>query len=390
MIAHYFKLIWKRKGKNAFLFVQLIFVFWVVFAVFSYGISKFRYYSSPLGFDWKDMYRVYLSINTADSTAAGVTIESLKHDLKALPEIDQVSYSVNVAPYLGNTWGNGNDNDGFNFNSRYMYADEDYANTWKIKMKSGRFYTKEDLAGKYLPVVVSQKFVEKFMKGKEPIGFRFRFFKEKEVEIIGVAEHFKFQGDFTEEDPFTFLPLTFSSIDLYQALSIRVKPGTGPDVEKKINDLVEQTTKSSDFGIVKIEAGRKNTNSRTYIPLAAMFFLAVFLIINISMGLFGILRYNIARRIPEIGLRKAIGASSGAIRRQFTGEMLVLVTLAFVLAVIFAVQIPFIASLPIEKDAYFMGMGAGALVIFGIVYLCSIFPSHQAAVTLPAKALHEE
>lgn len=389
MIAHYFKLIWKRKGKNAFLFVQLIFVFWVVFAVFSYGISKYRYYSSPLGYDWKDVYRVYINFDTGDSSAAKVMIESLKHDLKALPETDQVSYSVNVSPYLGNTWGNGNDNDGFNFTARYMHADEDYAAAWKIPIKSGRFYTKEDLSGKYMPIVVTQKFVDKFMKGKEPLGFKFRFFNESEAEIIGVAENFKFQGDFTEEDPFVFLPIP-DDISLYQAINVRVKPGTGPEVEKKINDLVEKTTKSSDFGLVKVEVTRKSTNSRTYIPLAAMFFLAVFLIINISMGLFGILRYNIARRIPEIGLRKAVGASSGAIRRQFTGEMLVLVVLAFAIAVIFAVQVPFISSLPIEKDAYFMGIGAGALLIFVLVYLCTLAPSQQAAVTLPAKALHEE
>lgn len=390
MIAHYFKLIWKRKGRNAFLFVQLIFVFWVVFAVFSYGISKYRYYSTPLGFDWKEVYRVYVKFNTTTDTTAGkVMIESLKQDLKALPEIDKVSYSVYVSPYLGNRWGNGNDNDGFSFNTRYMYTDEDYADVWKIKLKSGRFYTIEDINGKYTPVVVTQKFVDQFMKDKEPIGFRFRFFNEMEAEVIGIAENFKFQGDFAEEEPFAFLPLT-SSLELYQALNVKVKPGTGPEVEKKINDLVEKTTKSSDFGLTKVETARKSTNSRTYIPLAAMFFLAVFLIINIAMGLFGILRYNIARRIPEIGLRKAIGASSVAIRRQFTGEMLVLTVLAFIIAVIFAAQIPFITPLPIEKDAYFMGIGLGALVIFGIVYLCSLFPSHQAAETLPAKALHEE
>ncbi|MBX2953673.1 MAG: ABC transporter permease [Leadbetterella sp.] len=390
MIAHYFKLIWKRKGKNAFLFVQLIFVFWVVFAVFSYGISQYRYYASPLGFDWREVYRVQINFKTEDTAATRLMIKSLKHDLKAMPETDQVSYSVNVSPYLGNIWGNGNDNDGFVFNARYMYADEDYARVWKIPMKSGRFYTREDLNSKYTPVVVTQKFVDKFMKGKEPLGFKFHFTKEMETEIIGVAENFKFQGDFTEEDPFLFVPLADDATDLHQAINVRVKPGTGPEVEKKINDLVENATKNNDFSLVKVDITRKSTNSRTYIPLAAMFFLAIFLIINISMGLFGILRYNIARRIPEIGLRKAVGASTGAVRRQFTGEMLVLVVLAFVIAVIFAVQLPFITTLPIEKDAYFMGIGAGALLIFVLVYGCTLAPSQQAAMTLPAKALHEE
>ena len=106
--------------------------------------------------------------------------------------------------------------------------------------------------------------------------------------------------------------------------------------------------------------------------------------------MFGILRYNIARRIPEIGLRKAVGASSGAIRQQFIGEMMVLTFIAFLLAFVFAVQVPFITPLPIDKEAYFTGIGAGALLIFGLVYICTLGPSQQAAATLPAKALHEE
>lgn len=389
MIAHYFKLLWKRKGRNAFLFVQLIFVFWVVFGVFSFGISKFRYYSSPLGFDWKDMYRIYVNFETIeDSVARDGTIKNLKHSLEAMPEIERVAYSVSVSPYLGNTWNNANDNDGFNFSTHYLFADENYFDTWKIKLASGRFYSKADEGKKYTPIVVTRKFVADFLKDQEPLGFRFRFSNDKESEIVGVAENFKFLGDFTAEKPFAFMPV--HSIDHYHMLNIRVRPGTGPEVEKKVNDLVENTLKSSDFSMTKVETSRKATNSRTYVPLIAMAFLALFLMINIAMGLFGILRYNIARRIPEIGLRKVIGATSAAIRRQFTGEMMVLTAGAFLTAGVFAVQLPFLTTLPVETDAYYMGVGLGSLLIFLIVYLCSLGPSHQAAVTLPAKALHEE
>ena len=398
MIAHYFKLIWKRRSKNTFLFLQLIFVFWVVFGVFSYGISKYKYYSTPLGFDWKDMYRVYINFEAmpiSDSSSRELSIKaletkikSLKTSLESMPEIDRVSYSVSVSPYLGNTWGNGNDNDGFNFNTRFLHADEDYLDTWKINLKSGRYFDKSDEGNKYSPIVVSQKFVDMFLKDKEPLGFRFRFNDDRESEIIGVAENFKFQGDFAEEEPFAFLPL--KDLGQYQLLNFRVKPGTTAEVEKKINDLIESTLKSSDFSMTKVESSRKSMNSSTYIPIIAMAFLALFLLINIAMGLFGILRYNIAKRIPEIGLRKVIGATSGAIRRQFTGEMLVLTSLAFVVAFIFAAQLPFITKLPFATDVYFLGVGLGTLLIFLIVYLCSLAPSHQAAVTLPAEALHEE
>lgn len=389
MIAHYFKLIWKRRGKNAFLFLQLIFVFWVVFGVFSYGISKYKYYASPLGFEWKDMYRANLNFGAIrDTSAKKVAINTLKTGLEVIPEVENVSYSINVSPYMGNSWGNGNDHDGFTFNTDLVYADENFFDTWKIKLKSGRLFDKSDEGSKYTPLVVTQKFVDMFLKDKEPLGFRFRFNDDQHTEIIGVAENFKYQGDFSEELPFTFLPL--KSLGQYQMVTIRVKPGTTADIEKRINDLIERTLKSSDFSMVKVEDNRRAKNSSTYIPLSGLAFLALFLLINISMGLFGILRYNIAKRVPEIGLRKVIGATSGAIRCQFTGEIMVLTVLAFLVAFIFAVQLPFITQLPFKNDSYFQGVALGTVLIFVLVYLCSLIPSHQAAVTLPAKALHEE
>ena len=120
MIRHYFKLIWKRKRKNAFLFAELVLVFWVLIAAFSLGIFKFNFYSQPLGFEWKGVYRIY-----QPARLDSLEFDRIKRELLSFPEIESVSYSVNVAPYLGNRWGNGNDLNGMSFNTFYLHADED-------------------------------------------------------------------------------------------------------------------------------------------------------------------------------------------------------------------------------------------------------------------------
>jgi putative ABC transport system permease protein len=51
-----------------------------------------------------------------------------------------------------------------------------------------------------------------------------------------------------------------------------------------------------------------------------------FLLINVALGLFGILNVSIAKRRSEIGLRRALGATGRGISRQFVGEMWVLTT----------------------------------------------------------------
>lgn len=390
MIRQYFKLLWKKRKQNAFLILQFVLVFWVIFATFSFGIVKFKSYRTPLGFEWKDVYRINLNSDpNADSTVRKNNIFTLKEELEAFPEVSSASYSVYIAPYLGSMWMNGGSNpdESINFQTHFLAADEDYAAVWDIKIKEGRFFSREDEAGRYQPMVVNEKFVRDFMKGKPPVGYTFKYMGG-DARIIGVVENFKYQGDFSEESPFTFVPIRKWSESAM--LNFKVVKGTGPEVQRKVSELVERVTKNSDFEIVKVEEQRAFRNNLTLIPLGALGFLALFLIINIILGLFGILRYNIARRIPEIGLRKAVGATSGAIRKQFTGEMIALTFVAFLIAFIFAAQIPFITPLPVEKEAYFTGIGLGAILIFGLVYLCTLAPSQQAAGILPAEALREE
>lgn len=390
MIRHYFKIIWKRRNRNALLLIELILVFWVVFCVFAYGISRFRNYSTPPGFDPEHVYRVNFNWTfTGNDTASYRKIpELVKQNVRALPEVEAASFSVSVAPYLGNVWSTTLKDKTFHTGD----MDADYGDVWKIDMADGRFYSREETGGRYKPVVVTRKFVELFLRDSLPEGVspagRVVHFSESQVLVTGVAENFKHLGDFATEEAFMFTPLPDGGYP--SLLSIRVKPGTGPEVQKKLNDLIQGIAKDIDFDIVKSENDRDNVNSRTLIPLLSMLFLALFLMVNIAMGLFGILRYNIAQRVSEIGLRKAVGATSGAIRRQFTGEALVLTTVAFLVAFVFAVQAPFVSTLPVETDSFLMGIGAGALVIYGIVYFCCLFPSLQAARVFPAEALHED
>lgn len=384
MIRHYFKLIWKRKRKNAFLFAELVLVFWVLIAAFSLGIFKFNFYSQPLGFEWKGVYRIYQP-GRLDS----LELDRIKRELLSFPEIESVSYSVNVAPYLGNTWGNGNDLNDMNFNTYFMHADEDYAKVWNIPLYSGRFFNKADMNGRYMPMVVNKKFADKYLRDKEVLGYRFQFWLGSEAEIVGVIRNFRFQGDFEEESPFAILPLTPKVAR--DNLNIKVRAGvSGPDIEKKLNEFMEKTLKNSDFSVTKVEDQRYVTNNRTYIPLGILSFIALFLVVNIILGLFGILRYNVSKRVPEIGLRKALGATSSSIRSQFTGEMMVLAVSACILALIFAVQLPFIANLPFGWDVYGWGIGLSCVLVFSLVYFCSLAPSHQASRIMPARALHEE
>ena len=123
--------------------------------------------------------------------------------------------------------------------------------------------------------------------------------------------------------------------------------------------------------------------------------LAIAAIASISLLVAGILIMNISlisvsQRRKEIGLLKAIGASSRQIKQLFIGESLLLmsmgsaagITFAFSLILIFARLWP---SFPLQPPVW--AVPAALLVAFGTGLVFSIMPAKQAAALDPVLAL---
>ena len=109
------------------------------------------------------------------------------------------------------------------------------------------------------------------------------------------------------------------------AILINVQPNADAAFESKLFKSLSNAIGSS-IEIVHLTDERKRINSITLVPMIVLFIVAGFLIINVALGLFGVLWYNISKRKSEIGLRRAVGASGNSISKQLVGEALVLAT----------------------------------------------------------------
>ena len=391
MIKQFLKIIWRRRRKNAFLMAEIMLAFFATFAVLSFSISKLNKWKVPMGFESENIYVVNLSINEIqkDSTAYKLLREQLKREINSIVGIESCSYSA-LAPFSNNTWSTGNtDQRGFSYeNTHYILADKDYIDVYGIKTKKGVFYDQDLLQAKYQPVVINKLFKDRYLRDSSELDFTLTFNGDESV-IVGVVEHNKYKGEFMEEVPLIFAPME-NRWNSMSVLNIRTAPHVGPEIEKEISNVVAQVTKNYDFSLENLHETRKVKARSSWIPIIGLLCLAVFIMINIAMGLFGILQYSISKRRPEIGLRKALGASPGKINMQFVGEMFVLVTISLLVGLIFAAQFPILNVFGGQSGVYWKSILISICIIYSIVLLCSFVPSAQAARIDPAKALRAE
>lgn len=389
MIHHYLKLIWKRRGKNAFLTVELILAFMVVFGVLAFALKQFQKLRVPEGFSTEYVYNITPTISgDLDSVTFKNMREQFKREILALEGVRNATFATEVTPYGNSNWSTNGEFGHINFWVDYILCDEDFADVWNTKMTAGTFFNEADLTGKYTPIAVNQLFVDQFLKDTTVLGFTFNLNGE-DVLIKGVFDHFKYKGKFSEEAPVAMVPIQTNWGNL-GLLTVATHPDSDETVVKKIYDITASVTKNFDFEIDKVSTIRQKKNQAAWFPIIGLFALAGFLLINIAMGLFGILRYNISRRKPEIGLRKAVGANAGHIRSQFVGEMLVLTTLAITVGLVFGIQGIFLDVFHMERHIYWWALLMALGLIYGIVLICSLIPSTQAGAVEPAVTLHEE
>jgi len=97
--------------------------------------------------------------------------------------------------------------------------------------------------------------------------------------------------------------------------------------------------------------------------------------------LYGLLAYTVARRIPEFGIRLALGASRGAVIRMVLRDAMTMVGVGVIVGALAANLIPGVSG------------NHGAPVIFGILailaaaLLAALVPAVRAAQADPAAAL---
>ena len=390
MFSHIFKLIWNRKRKHALLITELFLSFMVFFAVLSFAIYNFNNYRMPLGYNYEDVWLISMNWGDMEHKKAWERTYQFQQQLSQYPEIKNFSFSNHSTPF-----GFSNNNavikrKNKRMNSDYYNIDATYENTLEMPLIAGRWFEESDLSSDIRPVVINQITKDSLFGADEVAVGKTMLWDEQEVQIIGVIDKYRRRNEYHEPEPAVFLQ--YDSARNFAPVRILIKAGENADVafEEKMMNTLSNIAPEVTFELEYMEDKRIIANRFIVIPLVIMSVVCSFLLINVALGLFGVLWYTINQRKSEIGLRQAIGSSSNGISQLLVKEMWVLSSLGVLIGVFFAIQFPILGVFDIGWEIYLSAIGASMLLIFLLTTGCAFFPSKQATTIQPAIALREE
>lgn len=389
-LHHLFKLIWNRRKMN-FLMITEIFISFIVIFVLVQSLVKFAfYYNEPLGFNYKDVWNLEININNLDDEDARNEMELIKNELRAYQEIINFTECYNI-PYTSGAIRITLELENKTLMTHMLLGDDNYADVLEIEMIEGRWFDEQDNASNYEPVIINKKLKEAFFSNKRAVG---KFLEQKENKrlVIGVIDQIKKRGELNDFGKIIFKRINPNDPDSWIGHNIlmKMKPGTGIDFEEKLLRHLSNVSNNFTMEIIPMEKMR-NRSFAKYSSVAYIFgFISLFLVINVTLGLFGILWYNINFRKSEIGIRRSFGSTSKNIYSQIIGETLVLSTFSLILGSFIVLQLKILIASWLRTDIFYASYFISVFVIYTVTAVCAFYPSKLAAEIEPVEALHDE
>jgi predicted permease len=327
--------------------------------------------------------------------------ERVEDELAALPGVTAVS-AATVPLIAGNNWGSSMSVQGFqagpdtDTHSNLNMIGPDYFRTVGVPVLAGREFTRADAMGGSKVVVVNEAFARKFNLGRDAIG---KYISDSvgnnvklDMQIIGLVQDAKYSEVKQQIPPVFFRP--YRQDPLLGFITFYVRTALAPEqLMPSITSAIARLDPNLPVENLKTVEQQIRENvflDRVISTLSGAF--AILATVLAAVGLYGVLAYTVAQRTREIGVRMALGADSGSVRRMVLRQVALMMVVGGVLGLAGAVALGRGAeSLLYQMQGHDPIVLASAAVVLVLVALAAGFvPAQKAARIDPMVALRHE
>ncbi|MDQ3998412.1 MAG: ABC transporter permease, partial [Gemmatimonadota bacterium] len=350
------------------------------------------------GFDPRGVLRARLVLPQQYAPERRVQlVEQLRERLGAIPSVRGVAVGSDM-PLGGSSSASfifvPDVNDRFRY--YYHFVTPDYFAVLGIRLMRGRAFTAADRDTLSRVAIISEAMARRIWRGADPVGRRLRRGDAEgpEVTIVGVVADVRFR-DLTT-------PLATSEPDVYfpigqarsRNLQVGVRSALPPEqiaaavrrevaaidptiplfAVRPLDELLAQQTATGRFGSAVLTA----------FGLSALVLAAV--------GLYGVLAFVVSLRRREIGIRLALGATTGRVLEGVIGQGTKLAALGLAVGIVVALFSTRVIESQLfgvgARDPLVFAVAAVALLVVSVV--ASWVPARRAARVDPQIALRTE
>ncbi|MBI9034321.1 MAG: ABC transporter permease [Bacteroidales bacterium] len=394
MILHSLKLTWNQRRKNAYLVVELFFLFIILMGSSLYLIDRYQVFTEGIGVESDQVF--FISVGKKNNGEGDYKKElmKLRSQLKGLESVRNVSLATQGVPYVDSWSSSTVSSDSVQQVATIRSFDVNFSDVMNPQIVAGRWFTQEDVDSGINPLVIDLKLAEFFYESVDLAPGKKIDYNDKSWTVVGVIHHLK-RGDFVERYPCIIMP---SSIPIWEnnfasaMFLIEVKNGEMPN-PKLYSELVFNVLDPSEFNIYgasTMDSMKRMMNAEDNVQIRLVILVVLFLVVNLFLGMIGILGYNVKRRRSELGVRRAMGSTAGQLHKLLLFESFSLTIMALIPALILVIQIPLLDILPLETDLFFKALLVSIAMIFLLVTLSVYYPGRLATEVQPADALQEE
>ena len=209
---------------------------------------------------------------------------------------------------------------------RWYYGD--YFAALGIPLIRGRWLDSRD-GDQTLTVLVNKTMAEKFWPGQDPIGKRFGQGTDRSqwFEVVGVVGDIKSLG-LARQTPYEFYRTIEQQTVNAQTIVLRAStshPSSLIPTAKEIVRSLDPALPVTGVQLMEDVVAKSVGQQRLISAMAAVF--AILAALLAMVGVFGVMTYNVRRQRRELGIRLALGAEGGAVRRLIIARGLKLAAL---------------------------------------------------------------
>ena len=321
--------------------------------------------------------------------------------LRALPGVRSASAS-DMTPISGSSWNEDLRIEGYASKGRedtlvyFNRVSDHFFDTLGPALVAGRDFNAHDTMQSTRVAIVNQTMVNRFFAGQNPIGKTYRTEDGNKlsapIEIIGVVKDAKYRNLREDILPTGYVPVTQEKVYTSRTFEVRVASGRPALLIPAVKSTIAAVNPniSLEFTLLAAQVDESLNRERLLATLSGFFGALALLLATI--GLYGVMSYNVARRRNEIGIRMALGAEQNRVLGMVLREVAILIGAGLALGIGAAMASSrllesFLFGIK-SNDPRTLILAAGVLALVAAV--AGYLPANRASRLDPMAALREE